>query len=469
MIQFGSINDLVKSSRSNSVNIKTSIKEIKKDFPTPANAYQKIKKSFEGNSFLLETLGGPKKTARYSFIGFDAIFDIKCKKNEVKLNGKTITTNNPYKFLKNKFHEINSGTINFLPFSSGMVGYFSYDTVKYFESLPDTTKNTLDLPDYHFIVPSKILCFDHQSEKNYLISHSDENDLKDIFKIEIDTDQKLEIQNIRSITNKQTFIDSVKKTKEYIKKGDIFQAVLSRKKQVNINGNEFNIYRALREINPSPYLFYLDFDESRIIGSSPEMLVKLEENTLTTRPLAGTRKRSNDDEIDEKYKINMILDEKDRSEHLMLVDLHRNDMGKVSRYGSVKVDELMGVEKYSHVQHIVSNIVSKLKKEKDCFDAFKACFPAGTVSGAPKIRAMKIIDELERERRGPYGGAVGYFDFSGDMEFAITIRSVIVKENSAYIQAGAGIVSDSDPEKEYTETENKMEAMINAVEGEIYE
>ncbi len=216
-------------------------------------------------------------------------------------------------------------------------------------------------------------------------------------------------------------------------------------------------------LNPSPYLFHLDFDGIQLLGSSPEMLVRLEGSKLTTRPLAGTRPRASDPEEDEKLKLEMLLDEKERAEHLMLVDLHRNDMGKVSKFGSVKVNELMAVEKYSHVQHIVSNVESEIRPDRDAFDALKACFPAGTVSGAPKVRAMQIISELEKSPRGPYAGAVGYFDFTGDMDFAITIRSISVADGRASVQAGAGIVADSVPEKEFMETEHKMRAMVEAV------
>lgn len=342
-----------------------------------------------------------------------------------------------------------------------MVGYFSYDIVRHFESLPDKTKDTLNLPDYHFMIPAQILCFDHIEDKVHLVSHEE---IDDVLKRGIDTSTDLKVGRIGSNSEQEDYESSIEKSKEYISQGDIYQVVLSRRKKAKFEGDELEMYRRLREINPSPYLFFLDFEETNLIGSSPEMLVKVEDDKITTRPLAGTRKRSSDPEDDERYKIDMLLDEKERAEHLMLVDLHRNDMGKVSRYGTVKVNQLMGVEKYSHVQHLVSTVTSNLKKDMDCFDVFKACFPAGTVSGAPKIRAMEIIDELEEERRGPYAGAVGYFDFSGNMEFAITIRSIFTKDDVAYVQAGAGIVDDSIPEKEFIETEDKMDAMIRSLE-----
>jgi len=328
-------------------------------------------------------------------------------------------------------------------------------------------KDDLGLPDAHFIIPSQIICFDHINRKVFLISHEKTDNIEKLINptnTELDLGT-LTIGKTRPVTPKEKYISSVEKAKEYIKDGDIFQTVLSRRTEVNFKGDAFEMYRVLRSLNPSPYLFYLDFDETNIVGSSPEMLVRLENRTLTTRPLAGTRPRSKDVEEDEKLKVDLLTDEKERAEHVMLVDLHRNDMGRVSEYGSVKVDELMGIEKYSHVQHIVSNVTSTLRKDMDCFYALKSCFPAGTVSGAPKVRAMEIIEELEPVRRGPYAGVVGYFDFSGNMDFAITIRTVFTKNNKAYLQAGAGIVLDSIPEKEFVETENKMGAMINALKG----
>lgn len=385
----------------------------------------------------------------------------------IKINGNKEKSKDPYEYLRELFYSFNAGTSNILPFSGGMVGYFSYDIVRFFEKIPETSKDDLDLPDAHFIIPSQLICFDHINRKTFLISHENMDNIEKLLNpINREFEQNiLTIEKTRSVTSKEKYLYSIEKAKDYIKKGDIFQTVLSRRTEVDFKGDTFEMYRALRKLNPSPYLFYLDFDETNIIGSSPEMLVRLENKTLTTRPLAGTRPRSKDIEEDEKLKVDLLTDEKERAEHVMLVDLHRNDMGRVSEFGSVKVDELMGIEKYSHVQHIVSNVTSTLRKDKDCFDALKSCFPAGTVTGAPKIRAMEIIEELEPVRRGPYAGVVGYFDFSGNMDFAITIRTVFTKKNKAYLQAGAGIVLDSIPENEFIETENKMGAMINALKG----
>jgi len=430
----------------------------------PVQTYSSMREEFPGESFLLESADGAGKTARYSFIGFDPIYSFKSKGNKIECNAQKDKSENPYGHLREKFYEFEAGSVGSLPFSGGFVGYFAYDIVRFFEKLPDSLKDDLNLPDAHFIVPSKLICFDHLNKKVFLISHGAGNKTPDFLnKNHAVQESEFCLGKEKSSTKKSEYLEAVEKTKEYIHSGDIFQSVISRRIEAGFKGDEFEIYKILRNVNPSPYLFFLDFDETKIIGSSPEILARLESNVLTTRPLAGTRPRSRDPEEDEKLKLNMLLDEKERAEHVMLVDLHRNDMGRVSEYGSVKVDELMGVEKYSHVQHLVSNVSSKLRKDADCFDALKSCFPAGTVSGAPKIRAMEIIEELEKHKRGPYAGAVGYFDFSGNMNFAISIRTIFTKGNKAFTQAGAGIVADSVPEREFVETENKMEAMLKAL------
>jgi len=453
--------------------LKTSVKELHINNFDIVKSYSAIKEKYPNENFLFESVEGTNKTARYSFIGFDPIFSFKSKGNSIECDGIKQKTSDPFEFLRRKFYGFDAGIVNFLPFSGGMVGYFSYDIVRFFEKLPTLKKDNLDIPDAHFIIPFHLICFDHINKKVYLISHNSAKEFsfsKEIENLINTTKQQnentLNISNIKSEMTKNEYENAVEKAKEYIRMGDIFQTVLSRRKEIKYEGNEFEIYQILRTVNPCPYMFYLNFDETKIIGSSPEMLVRLENNILTTRPLAGTRPRSQNPEEDEKLKLEMLLDEKERAEHIMLVDLHRNDMGRVSKWGTVRVDELMGVEKYSHVQHIVSNITSTLRKDMDCFNALKSCFPAGTVSGAPKIRAMEIIEELEKSRRGPYAGVVGYFDFSGNMDFAISIRTIFTKKNRAYIQAGAGIVADSIPEKEFYETENKMGAMIKALKGD---
>jgi len=307
-------------------------------------------------------------------------------------------------------------------------------------------------------------CFDHLNSRTFLISHGKLADLREALgEIRPSHPSALNVGEGRANTDQDEFEKMVSRAKEDIMSGEIFQVVLSRKIDFRIRGDPLEMYRALRKLNPSPYLFYMDFGQVKLLGSSPEMLVRLEGKKLTTRPLAGTRPRSNDVEEDEKLKVDMLLDEKERAEHLMLVDLQRNDVGRVSKFGSVKVTELMSVEKYSHVQHIVSNVESEIRDDCDAFDALRSCFPAGTVTGAPKIRAMKIISELEKAPRGPYAGSVGYFDYTGNMDFAITIRSIVVSGERASLQAGAGIVADSIPEREFKETEHKMEATLQAI------
>ena len=345
-----------------------------------------------------------------------------------------------------------------------MVGYIGYGTVRYFEPVTGPSVAEGPFPDLYFVIPRHLVCFDHLDSRVVLISHGKIPDLRAaLSEARPRAPSTLSVGDGVPDTSREDFERMVSDAKEHMLDGDIFQTVLSRRTNFAVKGDSLEMYRALRRLNPSPYLFHLDFDGVQLLGSSPEMLVRLEGTKLTTRPLAGTRPRAADPEEDEKLKLEMLLDEKERAEHLMLVDLHRNDMGKVSKFGSVKVNELMAVEKYSHVQHIVSNVESEIRPDRDAFDALKACFPAGTVSGAPKVRAMQIISELEKSPRGPYAGAVGYFDFTGDMDFAITIRSISVADGTASVQAGAGIVADSVPEKEFMETEHKMRAMVEAV------
>ncbi|MEM2892375.1 MAG: anthranilate synthase component I family protein [Thermoplasmata archaeon] len=430
----------------------------------PVSVFASLKASFPGECFLLESLEGPRKVARYSFIGVEPMSVFKARDGMVEIDGETREVDDPYEALRSHFRSFGCGASDLVPFSGGIVGYVGYGMVRHFENVPE--KRTVDgiAPDLYFVLPKHLLCIDHLNSRTFLISHGKTSDLKEALADAKPFDgAELSVGEGRSDTDQQTYERMVAEAKEHILEGDIFQVVLSRRTDFRVRGDPLRMYQVLRSLNPSPYLFYLDFDSIHLLGSSPEMLVRLEGTRLSTRPLAGTRRRSADVEEDEKLKMEMLLDEKERAEHLMLVDLHRNDMGRVSKFGSVKVTDLMSVEKYSHVQHIVSNIESELRPDCDAFDALRSCFPAGTVTGAPKIRAMEIISELERAPRGPYGGAVGYFDFTGNMDFAITIRSIVVAGNKASIQAGAGIVADSVPEREYAETEHKMGAMLRAI------
>jgi anthranilate synthase component 1 len=430
----------------------------------PLSIFHSLREQFSGESFLLESVEGTRKTARYSFIGVDPISVFKSRHNLVDIDGDERKSDDPYLHLRKYFNAINCGASELAPFSGGMVGYVGYGVVRYFEGIREPESIDGNLPDIYFVVPRHLVCVDHLNSQTLVISHGDMATIKKaLSNAKPAPPLELSIGEGRSNTSKEEYEQMVSSAKESILDGEIFQVVLSRRTDFSVKGDPFEMYRGLRQLNPSPYLFYLDFGKVQLLGSSPEMLVRLEGQKLTTRPLAGTRPRSADPEEDEKLKIDMLLDEKERAEHIMLVDLHRNDMGKVSRFGTVKVNELMSVEKYSHVQHIVSNVESELAQDKDAFDALRAAFPAGTVTGAPKVRAMEIISSLEKSPRGPYGGAVGYFDFTGNMDVAITIRSIVVSGNNASVQAGAGIVADSVPAREYAETEHKMGAMIQAI------
>ncbi len=465
-------------------------KEFLADYETPVSAYSKIDKS--DYSFLFESVEEQEKTGRYTFLGYNPSMIIKTKANSIEVikEGRTkkyrISGNpldeikrlmSPFKFVKTKG----------LPrFCGGFVGYIGYDMVRFIEDLPEKSKDTLKLPDSILMLTDTILIFDNINKTLKVVSNAfvKGQKVEDAYNLaikKIDTiidllkkesrrsrqpvhRRKKAKSPVTSNMTKAGFKQIVKKAKEYIRKGDIIQVVLSQRLKTQIRTKPFNIYRALRYVNPSPYMYYLKFKDLKLIGSSPEIMVRLEDNSIELRPIAGTRPRGKDEKEDEKLIKDLLSDPKERAEHIMLVDLGRNDIGRVSKYGSVKVPELMGVEKYSHVSHIVSGCAGKLKKGKDMFDVIKSTFPAGTVSGAPKVRAMEIIEELERDKRGPYAGCVTYFSFSGNLDSCIIIRTIIVKGRTAYIQAGAGIVADSVAEKEYQETINKSKGMQKAIE-----
>lgn len=461
MIHFGAENFVPELPETH---LTTSVSIDKRGALDPLNAFYLLRNKFPGECFLLESVEGTQKTARYSFIGADPLITVKTKGNVISTNGCARKVDDPYGSVRTLFGSISCGASELTPFSGGMVGYVGYGMVSHFEGIREPLTADGSAPDMYFTVPRHLVCIDHLNSRTLLISHGKVGDLKDaLSEVKGVPELDISVSEGRANLSQDRFERMVLDSKEKILDGDIFQVVLSRRTDFSIRGDPLEMYRTLRQLNPSPYLFYLDFGEIQLLGSSPEMLVRLEGSKLTTRPLAGTRPRSKDVEEDEKLKLDLLLDEKERAEHLMLVDLHRNDMGKVSKFGTVKVTELMSVEKYSHVQHIVSNVESEISPDKDAFDALKACFPAGTVTGAPKVRAMQIISELEPTPRGPYAGAVGYFDFTGNMDFAITIRSITVTGNRASIQAGAGIVADSVPDREFVETEHKMGAMLQAI------
>lgn len=461
--------------------------EFHYDLETPVSSYRKIKN--DKYSFLLESVEGQEKWGRYSFFGSNPslIFRSKGERFEILKDGVIVKCGfqkDPLQILKNILTQYKPVSHDSLPrFFGGAVGYIGYDYVRSIEKIPNLLAPNHDFWDCYFLITETLAVFDNLKHKIIIIANASLDGKRDLEEIYHNSCQRIKalverLKNnkndysfrlasnplyIRSNIKKDDFIQMVKKAKSYIRDGDIIQVVLSQRFITEIDCEPFNIYRALRSINPSPYLFYLNLDDMILLGASPEVMVRLADRKIELRPLAGTRPRGKTTEEDIFMERDLLLDEKERAEHIMLVDLGRNDVGRVAEIGSVKVTELMGIERYSHVMHIVSNIEGNLKSGKDAFDVLRATFPAGTVSGAPKIRAMEIIEELEPQRRGPYAGAVGYFSFSGNMDTCITIRSIIVKDNKAYIQAGAGIVADSDPEKEYEETINKADALFRAI------
>jgi anthranilate synthase component 1 len=490
-----SLKEFLKLSRR--ANVIPVYKEINADLDTPVSAFLKIK---DGRSaFLLESVEGGEKIARYSFLGNGSSLIFKSKGRNIQINypqRKTIkrfvAEKDPLDEIKKIMREFKALRLKGLPrFYGGLVGYFSYDFVRFFENVPDKNSEDLKLPDSIFMLTDNILVFDHINHTIKIISNvllsgknkklSDaakrnayDHALKQIEKIHSKL-KKPVLQRERKLRNPKTklrlssnftkseFQNIVSKAKRYIKDGDIIQVVLSQRFNVKNNKPAFDIYRDLRSLNPSPYMFFLDLEDLVLIGSSPEMLVRCEDGIVQTRPIAGTRPRGRTEEEDRKMGVELLSDKKEKAEHIMLVDLGRNDLGRVCKSGKVEVGEFMKVERYSHVMHLVSEVRGVLDKRYDAYDVLRASFPAGTVSGSPKIRAMEIIDELENIRRGPYAGCVGYFSFSHNLDTCITIRTIVIKDGACFVQAGAGIVADSQPEREYYESVNKAKALIEAI------
>jgi len=465
-------------------------REILADFETPLTAFTQIDK---GNfSFLLESVEGGERIGRYSFLGSkpSVVFMSKGRDITILEHGKERnfkTREDPLSEIRNMMARFTFVPVKGLPrFTGGLVGYMGYNMVSFFEKIPDTNRDDLNIPDSLYVLTDTILIFDHVDRKIKVVSNAfvdgspsvayDEAIRKidrivnSLIKAKKGPPDAVELKKrktrikFKSNLTKHQFMRIVKKAKEYIKAGDIIQVVLSQRLKTRIKAKPFDIYRSLRSINPSPYMFYLKFGKLKLIGSSPEIMVRCEEKKVELRPIAGTRRRGRNEKEDERLSGELLRDPKERAEHVMLVDLGRNDIGRVCKFDTIKVSEFMVIEKYSHVMHIVSDVSGRLKSGKNIFDVVKASFPAGTVTGAPKIRAMEIIDELENAKRGVYAGSVGYFSFSGNLDTCIAIRTILVNGNKAYIQAGAGIVADSRPEKEYTETLNKARAMIKAIE-----
>lgn len=455
---------------------------------TPLSVFLKLNKG--EYAFLLESVEKGTQIGRYSFVGFEPSIIFQAKNGEVtitdkKQNKTTFQSDDPLKDLEQIFQNYQTLKVSDLPgFTGGAVGYLGFDMVSYWGDIP-TKLESSEYPDCLYIFPEYFLVFDHvkQTMKIVISVEVGENPNADyltaIRKInEIAQELKKPIlQSLEEMplskhqyskyaynSTSSEYQEMVKRAKEYIKAGDIFQLVLSRKMEFQLQTDPLIIYRNLRSLNPSPYMYYLSFADIKLIGSSPEMLVKVKDSQVELRPIAGTRPRGRTVEEDYLLSKELLVDEKEKAEHLMLVDLGRNDLGRISKYGSVQVKDYMQIEDYSHVKHIVSRVIGELKDGYSSFDAIRATFPAGTVSGAPKIRAMEIINELESTSRGPYAGAVGYISYTGDMDTCIAIRTIITKGSKGFIQAGAGIVADSDPEKEYQEVCNKAKALFAALE-----
>ncbi len=462
--------------------------EIYADTETPINLFLRFKEN-KPNCFLLESVNNGDQRGRYSFIGIDYEMEIVIKDNQITLkkpSGEVEERNgSPIGAIK-ELMRINKGPkIKNMPkFSGGIVGYFAYDSVRYVETkLSSPPKDDLNMPDGHFMLYNELIAFDHVKQKivvivnaetsgnfeeNYFRAVKRAKEIAQDIKESTISHPKHEEKNkseiiVRSNITKDRFIQDVKKAKQHILDGDIFQIVLSQRFEIDNPPNAFNTYRILRVSNPSPYMYYFKFNGYEIVGSSPEKLVEVLENQVYIRPIAGTAKRGQDEKEDKLIENKLISDEKERAEHTMLVDLGRNDIGKVCKMGSVHVTDFMRVEKYSKVMHLVSDVSGVLREDKSSLDALSAVLPAGTLSGAPKVRAMELIDEIEDVKRGLYGGTVGYISFHQEMDTCIAIRTILFKNNKAYIQAGAGIVADSEPNKEYEETENKARAMIHAI------
>jgi anthranilate synthase component 1 len=462
------------------------------DTLTPVSGFHKIDAG--ACACLFESVIGGEKVGRYSFLAADPFLQIEARGHEVTVisesGRQTFTSADPLAELKQRVEAIRSATLAELPpFTSGAVGYAGYDVIRYSENLPNAPNNDRDLPDLAFAFYDHMVVFDHVNKTNVVIAMARLDkfgqDLKAAYAdAQRRVDQLVEqlerpaatlppadisIGGTPSIAYRANFTQpdferAVEKCVEYIRAGDIFQVVISQRLELDIRSEPFEIYRTLRVVNPSPFMFYLRTPSVTLVGSSPEIMVRVVEGRVTVRPLAGTRRRGVTEEEDRRLAEELLADPKERAEHVMLVDLGRNDVGRVAEYRSIELTDVMTIERYSHVMHITSNVTGQLAAGRDAFDALRACVPAGTVSGAPKVRAMEIIDEIEPHRRGPYAGAVGYVDFNGNMDTCIALRTLVVQGKKAYVQAGAGIVADSQPAEEYQETLNKARGLLKAIE-----
>jgi anthranilate synthase component 1 len=463
------------------------------DLLTPVSAYLRLARQAR-YAFLLESVEGGEKIARYTFVGANPVEVFRYVRGACVLEGEGRVSweqTNPLDFLRHRVERYRPVRVPGLPpLVAGAIGYFSYDMVRLFERIPDTGRDDVGADDAAMMFFLGMIVFDHVQHRIWIVRNvftDGPGSLRSKYLAavrEIEATRRLLEQPVAaeqsarrprrrssarlavtSNTTRARFEAAVRKAKSYIRAGDIFQVVVSRRTDVRIDADPFDLYRALRVVNPSPYMYFLKLDDTAVVGSSPEMLVKVQGRDAFYRPIAGSRGRGRDEQEDQRLEAEMLADPKERAEHIMLVDLGRNDLGRVCEYGSVQVERLGFVERYSHVMHLVSSLRGKLRPDVDCFDALAACFPAGTLTGAPKVRAMEIIDELEPTRRGIYGGAILYLDFSGNLDSCIAIRTMVVKKGVVHLQAGAGLVADSVPSTEYQETINKQGAMMAALEA----
>ncbi len=463
------------------------MREVLADFDTPLSTYCRLAR--KPHTYLFESVQGGEKWGRYSMIGLQsaARMEVHGKEFTVVQNNQVIerkTVENPLAEIREFRHRFKIPELEDLPkFTGGLVGFFGYDTVRYVEPTLGNCPNLAEFeaPDICLFLSDEVVVFDNLSGRLFLIVHacvSDENswesgqsrldDLTQQLREPMQSRPALSLDvasesEFESSFGQDEFEQAVEKSREYILAGDVFQVVLSQRLSSKFSGDPIDLYRALRTVNPSPYMYYINLGTYHIVGSSPEILVRCEDETVTVRPLAGTRPRGKDEKQDKILEEELLADEKERAEHVMLVDLGRNDVGRVSRLGTVRVDEIMKIEKYSHVMHIVSNVIGGLREDMDSIDALEAAIPAGTVSGAPKVRAMEIIDELEPCKRGIYAGAIGYIGWHGNLDTAIAIRTAVLTGDRVYVQAGAGLVADSVPRREWNETMDKARALLRAV------
>jgi len=461
------------------------------DSLTPVSAFKRI--DHGGTACLFESVVGGENVGRYSFLAFDPQLVVASSGNKVTIteNGKSesFESENPLTEIRSRIKEFKVASFpDMPPFTGGAVGYAGYDVVRYVEDLPNSPPDDRELPDMSFAFYDRMLVFDHITKTITVVAlawtkkhssldeaYADANaridemigllNKPDVELRCLDADLPTgEGPSFKSNFTQEQFEQAVLDCIEYIRAGDIFQVVLSQRLELEINCEPFEIYRSLRVMNPSPFMFFLRTDQTTLVGSSPEIMCRVVNNEMTVRPLAGTRKRGKTTKEDLELEAELLADEKERAEHVMLVDLGRNDVGRVAQYGSIELPDVMVVERYSHVMHISSTVTGQLQEQCDSFDALMASLPAGTVSGAPKVRAMEIIDEFEPHRRGPYAGAVGYIDYSNNMDTCIALRTMVIKGNTAYVQAGAGIVADSNPTSEYEETLNKARGLLRAIQ-----